>query len=115
MPRRPTEETWRTTAMPLTPLQRGAFLDECTRWLVEEPRGDAATAALLQPRTDWTGDVGSLPERTPVAFTAAEHTATSRRRCLLCGGLDGPMSGVVANPFAQRPIVNVCSQCVGSA
>ena len=105
-------ETWQTCAAPQTPLQRSAFLDLCTHWLVREPAEEAADAGRLTPRTTWeAGETAAVASG--LGATRDELRAQCRRACALCGRADGRHAPVVANPFAQCPLALVCAACRG--
>ena len=104
---KPRAESWRTCPPPQTPLQRGAFLDLCTAWLLQEP-----AAAEAAPRlTPASACAFALPDvgGEAIARTRAEMRAMGSRACAFCGGPEG--KAVVANPWAQRHLTLVCETC----
>ena len=105
---KPRSETWQTCATPATPLQRGAFLDLCTEWLVSDPEH---APAVLDPRTCVEPPATHF-DRQPFARTRAEVQLDYARACTLCGTPGA--HAVVANPFAQRYLVLVCATCAAA-
>lgn len=109
-------DSWETSTPPATPLQREAFMEACTQWLVSEPRGEAHDP----------GDAAfAVPTRAPVApetaCVARDSTTIGRNEeetrslatvpCDLCGDVSGARAIIVANPFTKGCFVVVCAQC----
>lgn len=112
MPPRARTDDWTSLEKPTTPLQRGAFLDACTAWLVAEPAwtDDAVevlehcTVPAMRPPRRHGGDV--------LAITHAEVFPLDDRACAFCGG-NVDLRAIEANPFTQRCVVVVCVACLG--
>lgn len=101
-------DTWQTCAAPQTPLQRSAFLDLCTHWLVREPPA-TDEVPWLDPRTTWTATCAS---RAPsIGLTQSDLRLEQSRACAFCETAAG-IRPVVANPFTQRPLVMACAACL---
>ena len=101
MPRSRTDD-WRTRPPPATPLERGAFLDACTAWLVAEPV--EVTSDAIDTRTTSTVN---LPRTEHLGMVARTH---SEFQAHVAGHPECSGAGVVACPFAQRCVV--CSRCL---
>lgn len=108
---KPKVETWQTCPFPQTPLQRGAFLDLCTEWMVQD--GSAAAPVRLSPRTSVSLPSPSAPFPC-IGFGAAELRLRRERKCGFCGEGDDAFP-VLANPFTQQCMAMVCAACEGSA
>ena len=107
-------DTWQTCPVPQTPLQRGAFIDLCTQWLVREPSSAHSTSSTppLVPRTSWIPPESSLTDPTStIGLTREELRMAQRRVCGFCETQDG-VRATVANPFTQRPFVMACTSCM---
>ena len=105
-------DTWQTCPVPQTPLQRGAFIDLCTQWLVLEP-SSVSTSPPLVPRTTWVPPVASsrTAPATAIGLTRDELRMAQRRMCGFCDAEEG-VRATVANPFTQRPLVMACTSCM---
>ena len=81
---KPKNETWQTCATPATPLQRGAFLDLCTEWLVSDPEH---APAVLDPRTCVEPPATHF-DRQPFARTPPRSSSTTpaHARCAVRRG-----------------------------
>lgn len=118
MPRARTDD-WQAHPPPQTPLQRNAFLDVCTEWLIRPPKPedddvsyeDFSTPAVTSFVAPSTAPAAPPPDGmgvTVVAYTRGEfRTRASHAMCALCG--NPADRTVVGNPFAQRHLVAVCS------
>ena len=112
---RPRAESWLSHTPPQTPLQRIAYLDTCTKWLVCEP-DDAGGDALCA----LTRYIGPEPPTVDPAAGATRAIATSlsdvhvmpsaRKTCAMCGST-GAVDIVCVNPYAQQPVVLLCAKC----
>lgn len=112
---RPRAESWLSQTPPQTPLQRIAYLDTCTKWLVCEP-DDADEHALCAP----TKYIGPKPPAVAPAAGAPRAIATSlsgvhvmssaQKTCAMCGSA-GAMGIVCVNPYAQQSVVLLCGSC----
>ena len=105
--------------VPQTPLQREAFVDACTRWLVREPDSGETRAAAFADRTRSFVDLEAAEAAAPGAGATATRTAYTHAelraqhaigRCAMCAGTKD-LRPVVANPFAQRCVWIVCASC----
>lgn len=105
-------DVWRTCAPPQTPLQQGAFLDLCTRWLMQEPSPSQAVHDFdrLQDRTTWRGSAGPKHVTSRLAHTHSELRTQVDQLCAFCKH-DAGVRPVVANGFAQRCLVLLCHDC----
>ena len=103
----PKRSEWTDLPPPATPLQRAAYLDACTAWLVAEP--DAADDAL-EVRTAPTASI--VGDECDDALARSRDRARDARpwRCAACGarvGEDRRM--LIANPFSQQCVVATCA------
>ena len=107
-------EQWTEAAPPQSAIQRGAYLDLCTRSLVHAPRAAAAEHGF-------SNDSRTSPPNAPTVasrdaqrvFTYAETLHIKHRMCVICEGTDD-VQAVLANPFAIRCYVCVCRVCLSS-
>lgn len=97
-------DDWRGADPPTTPLQRNAFLDRCTAWLVAEPRSTDVEDAI-ECRT--TNPHSRQRDAHHLSMTLREVQST-RQTCFVCGGTE-KLQRVTANPFTQRCMVTVCA------
>jgi hypothetical protein len=107
-------ETWQTCAKPQTPLQRGAFIDLCTRWLVaaESSDGSAADGVLGVCTTYPVPDLRENARGALVLGLTHTELRARTRACAMCDRADADdVAAVVANPFAQCPLALVCAAC----
>lgn len=128
---------WKTCAKPRTPLQRSAFIDLCTQWLVAQDSSPVAYAPppSTAPETQQLGQqLGQLFPRTSyiASYKRTHATATeshhpmgctprefrlqgspSIRHCNICGKEDKNqhIQPVMANPFTPCLLVMVCTAC----
>lgn len=104
-------DTWSTCPPPQTPLQRAAFLDLCTDWLVREPQ--SSTVAHLYPPTEYENAAPSVTIHPNVftPLTRAELRLQTRRTCTFCRS-DSNTVPLVANSFAQRYLTIMCNDCI---
>ena len=118
MPRARVEE-WSALPTPQTPLQRGAFLDACIRWLVEEPPeappddaegGDGGAEAPPTALLPGAG-AGAPCGARGVACTLADLGDRTTWRCVACRRGGDDVHPMAANPYAQQHIVLVCRAC----
>lgn len=106
------KKTWREHPPPQTPLQRGAFLDACTAWLVAEP--PACTDAHLTVPTECP----PVPDAAVGCDDAVARAAAYERDarpwlCAACGArvAAADASPFVANPFSHQCTVTLCPAC----
>ena len=108
----PRRDDWRGL-VPQTPLQRSAYLNACTQWLVREPDASRGTATVLAHRTvSLAGTSGGVVEGDAGTsiFSLTELARIQRKVCLLCGS-EADLRVVIANPFVIRSTVAVCQAC----
>ena len=74
MPKAPSD-TWQTVTSPQTPLQRGAFLNLCTHWLVRTPQMQSSDP--LDTRTTWTPAESRDGPNPPSTFAPTFPPATT--------------------------------------
>ena len=114
-------DSWMTAPVPQTPLQRGSYIEQCTKWIVSEPEADAATASEFQQFTLPPSGMGSALTSTSdladdafsTSFTDAEARFLQHRRCVVCHSIDD-VRVVLANPFTIRCYVGMCGTCSGT-
>ena len=96
-------------AVPVTPLQVGAYLDMCTEWLTAEPVLPDAPPMDAEPTV-------AAVQPPPCNSTEFAYTQTERRRfdtvCSVCKRQNVPVESVSANPFTQRCLLSVCRTCM---
>lgn len=98
-------------SMPQTPLQRGSFLQLCTRWIVSEPDPSATSTFSNATRTSPPGLASQgTPESVQSCFTDLETRHLLGRQCILCG-TTRDVGVILANPFAVRCHVGLCRDC----
>lgn len=113
----PAQVTWNEACPPQTLMQRGAYLDLCSRTIVSEPD------TITNPTSVFDADQRSTPpdplpslQETPSAatsqmtFTNAETLYVQNRMCVICESVED-VGTVLANPFAIRCYVGVCKAC----
>ena len=97
-------EAWRTWATPTSRKQMIAFKDSCTEWIVTPPEETSDPILTATRYHTAPGRIASQP------LTLSE-TRYLRSNCFFCES-DEDTRLVMANPFAQRSIVAVCSRCM---
>lgn len=105
---KPRNDTWQTCPNPQTPLQRGAFLDLCTDWLVRQP-SDPTDDALEGNALSYEGPSASASAS--IGHTQVDLRVCDSRRCDICEAETDDLHTVLANPFAQLYLVVVCGKC----
>lgn len=114
MPRGRTETPWSEIPVPATPLQRGAYLDACTAWLVQD-----ATRVTVIPLEVPTTDPLTTRRHMEVGSDDASSRPLSGRfdrrnwRCVACHSevATADAAPQIGNPFAQNCLVVACAAC----
>ena len=102
-------DSWQNCPPPQTPLQQCAFLDLCTKWLVQEPALNHKPSDRLEERTLWTrAHPAHCVSR--MAHTHSELRTQVAQTCAFCKEMSG-VRPVVANAFAQRCFILLCERC----
>jgi hypothetical protein len=103
---------WQSCPVPQTPLQRGAFLDLCTKWLTAAHDDAVAEEEALAVRTTHEGAApGRAPQRA-LGLARADLALHQARACATCGAHDDDdLAPVVVNPFARAPLALLCARC----
>lgn len=112
MPKR--VERWSDIAPPVTPLQRGTYLDACTAWIVAEPESnplDAIETLTSDPLTHEDSGCDDVVARS--STNVREHRAWL---CVVCRTpvASATASPQVGNPFSQHCYVVTCTACQSS-
>lgn len=115
MPKR--TERWSDLPAPVTPLQRGTYLDACTAWIVAEPDTNT-TVTLDTPTSDPIHHTNTGCDDV-VARSLSNVRDTRDWLCIVCHRtVSDPFASHgyahVGNPFAQQCLVVTCQSCRSS-
>ena len=108
MPNRRTTDTWRSAPVPETPLQKGAFIDLCTKWIVQEPEIEKEPPLAT---TNLSFPISYSKKLSSSSFTQSELMFAKNTICIVCQS-DQEIRNILANPFTVRSIISVCNQCI---
>lgn len=99
-------DDWRTTTPPTGALQRSAFINHVTHWIVQ------ADEACEKNWTTYTSEDRAPSRRDMPDMVAHWATKVKRREysCVLCG--TATKNEQRANPFTPLSIIHVCDACV---
>lgn len=106
---------WSDLPAPITPLQRGTYLDACTAWIIAEPETNS-TITFDTPTSDPIHHMETGCDDV-VARSLANVRDSRDWLCIVCCRTVSDPSGSrgdphVGNPFAQHCIVVTCKNCV---
>lgn len=107
MPKR--GERWSDIPPPSTPLQRGAYLDACTAWMVSEP--DHPVSDDLEIQT--TDPIRHVYAGCDDGVSRSFCNRRDRRswKCVVCHVEVTDSRPQIGNPFAQHCLVVTCQDC----
>lgn len=98
--------TWLKTERPQTPLQKGNYIDVCTRYLVDKPDEEESSSEKMSTSVD---PIDMRPKEQLFVYTESELNVIETDTCAFC---DAPWCRmVVANPFSQRCYMLLCARC----
>ncbi len=98
----PKGKHWNPANKPSTALEMEAFLEQCGDWLCDVANSGA--------NASWTRTSMDKGQSVASSFSQSERNAFSHFECIVCRS-GGVAQLTLANPFALRNSLPVCSAC----
>ena len=100
-------EEWHQLEKPKTPSQINHFFNLCAKWLVLDPLDVQQETSFF--KNSWAPSV--CIETPSLGISSEDLNNQLVQKCFFCSETKNVRS-IIANPFARKNMVLVCSECV---